>query len=122
MNKVNLGTVLCSVVGILAIRILATVVPISNLDIANIAYTLNTGRKSFNHRFSFRCSSHQEALQIIKSKSFTETVSTGSSQVIFMFTGQGSQYVDMAKDLYEQEQQFKEYFDHIKINEDRISN
>jgi len=87
----------------------------THLDIANIAYTLNTGRKSFNHRFSFRCSSHQEALQIIKSKSFTETVSTGSSQVIFMFTGQGSQYVDMAKDLYEQEQQFKEYFDQCAI-------
>ena len=87
--------------------------------LADVAYTLQVGRKVFNHRRSLVCASAEEAVEALSS------TSTGSGNVhtfnsdtrkkprmVFMFPGQGAQYVNMGIDLYKTEPVFQEAMDH----------
>ncbi len=82
---------------------------------ADIAFTLQVGRKNFAHRKMTVCSSLEEAIENLSTpgsplvRKFT--VKGDEPKVIFMFPGQGSQYVDMGRELYETEGVFKETID-----------
>ena len=88
------------------------------LAIADICYTANTGRAHFNHRFATIASNTQELVeQLLRHKtggeeanSFCGTLShcTSAPKVAFLFTGQGSQYVNMGRQLYEQVPLFRQ--------------
>jgi amino acid adenylation domain-containing protein len=82
------------------------------IDLADIAYTLQVGRKAFDHRWMLVCSRMEEvvdALSIMNSERVGSFVSTsGDRGVVFMFPGQGSQYVNMGVDLYNTEPVFRE--------------
>lgn len=82
-----------------------------NASLADVAYTLQQGRAEFNHRAVFVCDDSQEAVRHLRSDSSQSRVATDSPQVAFMFPGQGTQYVGMARQLYEQEAVFREAFD-----------
>ncbi|NEQ96385.1 MAG: SDR family NAD(P)-dependent oxidoreductase [Cyanothece sp. SIO2G6] len=98
------------------------------LNLADVAYTLQVGRRDFKHRRWVTCQSLDEAIATLKHP--TESpVLTGSRalqppEVVFMFSGQGSQYIDMTRDLYESEPLFRETIDrcatllapHLDIN------
>lgn len=77
-----------------------------NIDLADLAYTLKVGRKSFAQRDFVVFKDKDEALYKLK-----EQVNTSKLQikrnVVFMFSGQGSQYFNMAKEVYLQEQDFR---------------
>ncbi|WP_367865339.1 amino acid adenylation domain-containing protein [Pedobacter sp. WC2423] len=79
-------------------------------ELADIAYTLAKGRTAFEFRKSLVCSNAVE-LQKALSEAITHkaAVVEGSAapEVIFMFSGQGSQYLQMYGDLYVQELAFK---------------
>ncbi|MGD2090545.1 MAG: SDR family NAD(P)-dependent oxidoreductase [Candidatus Aminicenantes bacterium] len=89
-----------------------------HINLANAAYTLQTGRKSFNHRQMLVCSGVEDALDALsadgkdspahRGKVFTSVTEDINRPVIFMFPGQGSQYVNMGRDLYEKEPVFRE--------------
>ncbi|ASS70206.1 type I polyketide synthase [Bacillus atrophaeus] len=75
------------------------------VNLADAAYTLKTGRHSFPYKKAIVASDVSELLQAIHENRH-ESVKTGSSQtasrpVVFLFPGQGAQYVDMAKGLYD---------------------
>ncbi len=72
-------------------------------SLADIAYTLNTGRKEYTYR----------EMLIASSKSISESVRSEavSRPVVFLFPGQGSAYHGMGKGLYETESIFKEAID-----------
>ncbi|MBU3916861.1 type I polyketide synthase, partial [bacterium] len=87
----------------------------ANSRISDIAYTLQVGRQEFQHRCIVTCKSREDAIQTIKAREpgkFSLSSTTASSRpVVFMFPGQGSQYVNMAKELYLREPIFKKEMD-----------
>ncbi len=81
----------------------------------HIAYTLHTGRKLFKYRRTLVFSGINDAIDVLKAKD-NRSIKTFYSEkdkksVIFMFSGQGSQYVNMGLELYEKEPVFKIAFD-----------
>lgn len=92
-------------------------------NFADVAYSANTGRATFNHRAVVIAGSNAEALKILKDKSFRSgDVSTNDKHLCFLFTGQGSQYPEMASTLYQTSPVFRTYFDQCsKILEDLYS-
>jgi phthiocerol/phenolphthiocerol synthesis type-I polyketide synthase E len=83
-------------------------------DLADIAYTLKVGRNAFGGRRIAVCKDRVEAARILASRERgrveTQT-SVAERGVAFLFTGQGAQYVDMGRRLYEAEGYFKQQVD-----------
>jgi amino acid adenylation domain-containing protein len=85
------------------------------VNLADIAHTLQRGRRAFDHR-SFVVAGDATAAAT-KLDAPVSSNRAGARQgkgtpVAFMFPGQGSQYPDMARDLYEGEPEFRRHFDH----------
>ncbi|NEZ55583.1 type I polyketide synthase [Adonisia turfae] len=86
------------------------------LNLTDVAHTLQVGRRGFKHRRWLTCQSLDEAVAALRNPT-APPVLTGSRKlqspgVVFMFSGQGAQYINMARDLYESEAQFRESIDH----------
>ncbi|HIK08631.1 MAG TPA: acyltransferase domain-containing protein [Trichormus sp. M33_DOE_039] len=83
------------------------------LNLADIAYTLQRGRQDFEYRRMVLCPTTQEAAQILERETkYTRASSEKSPSIAFMFPGQGSQYLNMGKELYDTEAIFREQIDH----------
>ncbi len=89
--------------------------------LADVAYTLQAGRKAFAHRKIVVASSTAEAARAL---SAPDTNCGGvcvasppsSSSVVFLFPGQGSQHVNMGADLYASEPIFRDCLDRCAEN------
>ncbi|HLO47958.1 MAG TPA: beta-ketoacyl synthase N-terminal-like domain-containing protein [Kamptonema sp.] len=88
-----------------------------NLDVnlADVAYTLQVGRKAFNHRRIVVCNDIEAgaiALENLNPKQvFTSFQELKNRPIAFMFSGQGSQYINMSLELYQREPTFREQID-----------
>lgn len=84
-----------------------------NMD--DVAYTLATGRHPFPFRRMMVCRTPGEAAAALtdtdSAKVRTAAVREDKNRVVFMFSGQGSQYVNMASGLYRSEPVFRETLD-----------
>ncbi|MCB0770680.1 MAG: amino acid adenylation domain-containing protein [Flavobacteriales bacterium] len=84
-------------------------------SLADAAYTLQVGRRHFKHRRLIVGGSHQEVIDAIANKDAqligTRELHQAAPGVVFMFPGQGSQYVNMGRDLYTSEPVFAQHFD-----------
>jgi amino acid adenylation domain-containing protein len=92
----------------------------------DIAYTLATGRHRFGHRRMLVCRDGGEAVEILDQEPSPGVFSAAGKEerrpVVFMFPGQGSQYVNMGRDLYRHEPVFKEEMDRcFELLESRLS-
>jgi amino acid adenylation domain-containing protein len=88
----------------------------SDLNMSDVAYTYQIGRKTFRERQAIVCSDLQDCLQVLETgdrrRILRETPSDDQAPfLVFMFPGQGSQHVNMAAELYRTEQAFKEVVD-----------
>ncbi|MFB2772370.1 SDR family NAD(P)-dependent oxidoreductase [Pelatocladus sp. BLCC-F211] len=86
-------------------------------NLADVAYTLQVGRRDFNYRRMLVCCDIQDAVNELNEQAskrvFTQFQEPSENRSIaFMFPGQGSQYADMGKELYETEPIFREQVDH----------
>ncbi|MHB2147702.1 type I polyketide synthase [Calditrichota bacterium LG25] len=87
------------------------------VNLADVAYTLQTGRTPLLKRRALVCQSVQQALEILETKDAKRLMTLGHEKqpeeppVVFMFSGQGSQYVNMGRELYEHETVFKQAVD-----------
>ncbi|MEM9089167.1 MAG: type I polyketide synthase [Cyanobacteria bacterium P01_F01_bin.53] len=83
--------------------------------LADTAFTLAVGRQAFNHRRIVVAKTGEDAIASLEApqapNAFTGKPGSGSQSVVFMFSGQGSQYVNMARGLYEQEPVFRDEVD-----------
>ncbi|HKV42531.1 MAG TPA: aminotransferase class III-fold pyridoxal phosphate-dependent enzyme, partial [Blastocatellia bacterium] len=85
-------------------------------NLADVAYTLQAGRKTFNQRRILVCGDTSGALRILESRDPGRLLSSGSvaghRPVAFAFPGQGAQYLGMGRDLYDTEVIFRRWIDH----------
>lgn len=81
-----------------------------DLNIADVAHTLQVGRRAFDHRRMVVCHDLDDAVQALSTldpqRVKTHHLEVGNRPVVFMFPGQGAQYVNMARELYETEPTF----------------
>ncbi|HTC79512.1 MAG TPA: type I polyketide synthase, partial [Terriglobales bacterium] len=86
-----------------------------DLNLADVAYTLQVGRREFNHRRAIVCRDSDDALQALRTldprRATTGFYEPKQRPVVFMFPGQGAQYVNMARGLYNSEPVFKTQVD-----------
>ncbi|WP_410477616.1 acyltransferase domain-containing protein [Nostoc sphaeroides] len=87
----------------------------AEINLADVAYTLQRGRKAFNYRRSIVCHDITDAIAALQSldpnQVNTRHTEIRNPPVVFMFPGQGSQYVDMGLNLYNREPVFQEVVD-----------
>jgi acyl transferase domain-containing protein/acyl carrier protein len=85
-----------------------------DLNLADAAYTLQVGRKAFNHRCVVVCRDREDALRSLPAAphgALSGYQEASDRPVVFMFPGGGAQYPNMGRDLYEQEPVFREQVD-----------
>jgi phthiocerol/phenolphthiocerol synthesis type-I polyketide synthase E len=85
-----------------------------DINLADVAYTLQTGREAFAHRRVLVCRRPDEAFNLLESgpsPALPTGYAAGQKSVVFMFPGQGTQYRNMARDLYLTEPIFREQVD-----------
>ncbi|MEC7803869.1 MAG: type I polyketide synthase, partial [Pseudomonadota bacterium] len=99
-----------------------------SLNLADAAYTLQVGRNHFDQRRMLVCRNANEAVsslaKIDPKQVITASQELSSRDVVFLFSGQGSQYLNMGLGLYQMESVFKEtvnycadvLYDHLKMD------
>ena len=86
--------------------------------LADICYTANSGRVHHNHRVAIIAADQQQLATKLSNLATGEevagvfkkefSISSSVSRVAFLFTGQGSQYLNMGRKLYETQPTFRE--------------
>ena len=86
-----------------------------SIDLSNVAYTLQVGRRYFDQRRMLVCRDVDDAIlsleKIDPRRVITAAEELSSRDIVFLFSGQGSQYVNMGLDLYRTEPVFKDTVD-----------
>ncbi len=98
----------------------------SDFSLPDVAYTLAVGRKGFRARRAVVCRLKEEAIEALDGRGNDRVYSGASDRVerpvAFMFSGQGSQYVNMSLELYANEPSFHADVDaccdHLQRNHD----
>ncbi|HEU5231015.1 MAG TPA: aminotransferase class III-fold pyridoxal phosphate-dependent enzyme, partial [Ktedonobacteraceae bacterium] len=86
-----------------------------DLPLADVAAVLQRGRKQFDLRRAVICQDSEEAIKALETLD-SRHVSTGEKAalqrpVTFLFSGQGSQHIQMAAELYQHEPVFRQHVD-----------
>lgn len=85
------------------------------LNFADVAYTCQVGRKAFDHQRILVCRDKDDALQALERRDpqrvLTLVRKPGNVPVVFLFPGQGAQYLFMAEELYRLEPAFRAQVD-----------
>jgi acyl transferase domain-containing protein/acyl carrier protein/predicted O-methyltransferase YrrM len=81
-----------------------------DLNLADVAYTLQVGRRAFSHRRTVVCRDIEDALAALEDpkRVLTSIQETSTRPVAFMFTGLGTHYINMGWELYQVEPTFRE--------------
>jgi len=88
---------------------------VTDQNLSDVAYTLQVGRKVFDHRRMIVCRDREDVVRNLRTldpksvrTAFQEPV---NRDVAFLFSGQGSQYPNMGRQLYETERVFRDEID-----------
>lgn len=91
----------------------------SDFSLPDAAYTTNVWRARFNHRLSVTASTSDELRQRLAAYAVgqdtagvaTGLPTSGQPKIAFLFTGQGAQYINMARTLYQMQPTFRAALD-----------
>ena len=79
------------------------------VSLADVCFTSNTGRCHFQHRVAVVAATCSEAqAKLMEPAQGSTTADVASPRVAFLFTGQGSQYADMGRQLYNTHPRFRQ--------------
>ena len=85
-------------------------------NFADVAFTLQQGRKAFEHRRVAVARDASAAATLLQARTpahlFTAVAPSGRRPVAFLLPGLGDQYLDMGRGLYESEPEFARHVDH----------
>ncbi|MEM7342693.1 MAG: amino acid adenylation domain-containing protein [Chloroflexota bacterium] len=85
------------------------------INLADVAYTLQTGRQDMKYRRFLVADTVTDSLEVLERRDskrlITHNLKKEAGSVVFMFPGQGAQHVDMGRDLYETESVFRDVVD-----------
>lgn len=85
---------------------------------SNVCYTLHVGRTLFAHRRHLVCRNRQEAIAELMALNPQRVITTHyrerPKKIVFLFSGQGSQYISMGKHLYQVELTFRSIVDECR--------
>ena len=91
----------------------------SEIDLADVAYTLHTSRQDFNCRRFVVAANTGELIEKLSSPAAlnpnTKKLKESIQDIVFMFPGQGAQYPNMGRDLYNSETVFKSAMDECAL-------
>jgi acyl transferase domain-containing protein len=83
--------------------------------LADVAWTLQEGRRAFDKRRVLVAESHEQAAALLEraTRAACSPIPRlgDAPEVVFMFPGGGAQYAGMARDLYETEPVFRDWMD-----------
>ncbi|GAB1538700.1 hypothetical protein NUACC21_13640 [Scytonema sp. NUACC21] len=86
-----------------------------DIPLPDVAHTLQVGRWAFDYRRMVVCQDLDDAVNVLTSfdpqRVFNIHRKPTHCPVIFMFSGQGAQYVNMGRELYELELTFRKHLD-----------
>ena len=86
-----------------------------DLDLADVAFTLQRGRKAFAYRRILAAQSVEDAIDLLETRNpkrvHNARAPEDNTPVVFMFPGQAAQYADMGRGLYETERVFRDSID-----------
>jgi amino acid adenylation domain-containing protein len=84
-------------------------------NLADVAYTLQVGRKKFDHRRALVCRDGNDAVEALRTRDARRLLNsvkgTDKRPAVFMLEGVGDHYVDMGGELYRTETVFREQLD-----------
>ncbi|MFY0566440.1 beta-ketoacyl synthase N-terminal-like domain-containing protein [Archangium lansingense] len=82
-------------------------------ELADVAYTLHAGRRTYEHRRAVLCRDSADARAALGDarRALAGTGTNLRRPVVFLFSGQGSQHVGMGRALYESEPVFRKHLD-----------
>lgn len=87
----------------------------SELPVADVAFTLQQGRRAYPHRRFVVARDTAEAARTLAERTprrvLTASAAPKERPVAFMFPGQGGQHIGMARDLYEHRPEFRRHVD-----------
>ncbi|MBT9332217.1 type I polyketide synthase [Paracidobacterium acidisoli] len=83
---------------------------------ADVAFTLQSGRRAFRYRRTLTAHDAEDAIRALQEtgspRARTSVVEQAQPDIVFLFPGQGSQYVQMGAGLYRNVPLFAEHVDH----------
>lgn len=89
-----------------------------SVNLADVAYILQVGREAFSHRTAILLPSGctpVEAAGLLEREAVEQRLSNrgeaSEKPIVFLFSGQGTQYINMGRELYEREPGFRTHFD-----------
>ncbi|WP_163869379.1 type I polyketide synthase [Myxococcus eversor] len=84
-------------------------------SLADVAWTLQMGRKALDLRRVLVCRDRDDAVRVLETRDpqrlFTLAPGSATTSAVFMFPGGGAQYPDMGRGLYDAEPAFREAVD-----------
>jgi acyl transferase domain-containing protein/thioesterase domain-containing protein/acyl carrier protein len=82
------------------------------LNLADVAFTCQLGRQAFPHRRALAVEDTPASIAALDNKKpAAGTAARTAPGVVFLFSGQGSQYVNMGREIYDNEPVFREALD-----------
>src|SRR6266568_3584401 len=88
----------------------------TDVDLADVAYTLQVGRKTFDRRRLLVCRDREDALHALETRATTRVVNSTPARsdrsVAFLLPGLGEQYAGIAQELYQEEPVFRKIVDY----------
>ena len=81
-------------------------------DFNNAAYTLRVGRRHFEYRQAVTAASLEDLANKLATGRENKAVRKNGGKIVFMFSGQGGQYVNMTRQLYLTNECYRTELDH----------